>query len=89
MHNEEQVISIMQCDEKHLSSFLFIAKLVIAYMHNEEQVRYVMEFTETHLSCFLFIVQRLVIACICITRNKLDMSWKCDETFCWWLLVCF
>jgi len=30
--------------------------------------------------CFLFIAQRLVIACICKTRNKLSMSCKCDET---------
>jgi len=43
-------------------------------MHNEEQVRYVMQCNETHLRCFLFIAQRLFIACICITRNKLDMS---------------
>jgi len=42
--------------------------------YNEEQVRYVMQCNETHLSCFLFISQRLVIACICITRNKLYMS---------------
>jgi len=44
------------------------------HMHNEEQVRYVMQCTETHLRCFLFTAQRLVIACICITRNKLDRS---------------
>jgi len=43
-------------------------------MHNEEQVRYVVQCTETHLRCFLFIAQRSFIACICITRNKLDMS---------------
>jgi len=106
MHNEKQVISIMQCNETHLRCFLFIAiRLVIecicitrnkldmscnamkhilvvffslhrvsycVHMHNEEQVRYVMQCDETHLSCFLFIAQRLVIACICITRNKLD-----------------
>jgi len=44
------------------------------HMHNEEQVRYVMQCNETHLRCFLFIAQRLVIPCICITSNKLDMS---------------
>jgi len=44
------------------------------YMHNEEQVRYVMQCTETHPRCFLFIAQKLIIACICITRNKLDIS---------------
>jgi len=42
--------------------------------HNEEQVRYVMQCNETHLRCFLFTAQRLVIACLCITRNKLNMS---------------
>jgi len=50
-------------------------------MHNEKQVRYVMQFTETYLSCFLFIAQRLVTVCICITRNKLDLSCKYDETY--------
>jgi len=50
------------------------------YMHNEKQVRSVMQCTETHLRCFLFTAQRLVIVCICITRNKLDMSMQCNET---------
>jgi len=40
-----------------------------------------MQFTETYLSCFLFIAQRLVTVCICITRNKLDLSCKYDETY--------
>jgi len=43
-------------------------------MHNEEQVRYVMQCNEIHLRCYLFIAEMLVIACICKTRNKLDMS---------------
>jgi len=55
----------------------FLVSFEVSYcvlIHNEEQVRYVVQCTETHLSGFLFIAQRLVIACICITRNKLDMS---------------
>jgi len=47
---------------------------VISFHCNEEQVRYVMQCDETDLRCFLFIAQRLVIAYIIITRNKLDMS---------------
>jgi len=48
--------------------------VICVQMHNEKQVRYVMQCTEIHLRCFLFIAQGLVIACISITRNKLDMS---------------
>jgi len=40
----------------------------------DEQVRYVMQCHETELMCFVFTAQRFVIACIYITRNKLDMS---------------
>jgi len=60
-------------------------------MHNEEQVRYACKCDETHLRGFLLIAQKLVIACICIARNKLDLCsvkktaqvryvMQCDET---------
>jgi len=74
MHNEEQVRYVMQCNETHFRCFLFGAQRIVicVQMHNEKQVRYVMQCTEIHLRCFLFIAQGLVIACISITRNKLD-----------------
>jgi len=56
----------------HIGAFFHCTKVsYCVQMHNEEHV---MQCNETHLRYFLFIAQRLVIACICITRNKLDMS---------------
>jgi len=49
------------------------------HMHNEKQVRSLLQCNETHLRCFLFTAQRLVIACISITRNKLDRSYNAIE----------
>jgi len=43
----------------------------------DEQVRYVMQCHETQLRCFVFTAQRFVIACIYITRNKLDNVMQC------------
>jgi len=75
MHNEEQVRYVVQCDETHLRFFFHCTEVSYCVdSYNEEQVRYVMQCEETHLRCFLFTAQRLVIAFICITRNKLDMS---------------
>jgi len=67
----------MSCNAmKHILVFSFHCTEVsyCVHMHNEKEVGYVMQCTETHLRCFLFTAQELVIACICITRNKLDIS---------------
>jgi len=68
---------VMSCNAlKHILGVSFHCTEVsyCVYMHNEKQVRSLLQCNETHLRCFLFIAQRFVIACICITRNKLDLS---------------
>jgi len=61
---------------KHVLGVFFSLHRVsyCVHMHNEKQVLSIMQCNETHLRCFLLFAQRLVIACICITRNKLDRS---------------
>jgi len=68
------VVSFYYCTEVSYS----------VHMLNEKQVRSIMQCHKTHLRCFLFIAKKLVIACIYIWTNKLDVM-QCHETE----LMCF